>query len=71
MQKKYVVRLSEEDRVTLKWLVNRFEFHHTPKHDSWINIAEIELSVLSRQCLAGCIPNKTILAFEVGTWEAE
>jgi hypothetical protein len=52
-------------------LVNRFEFHHTPKHGSWLNMAEIEFSVLSRQCLAGRIPNKTILASEVGAWEAE
>lgn len=52
-------------------LVNRFEFHHTPKHGSWLNMAEIELSVLSRQCLAGRIPNKAILASEVGAWEAE
>ena len=47
-------------------LVNRFEFHHTPKHGSWLNMAEIELSVLSRECLAGRIPEKAILASEVG-----
>jgi hypothetical protein len=52
-------------------LVNRFEFHHTPKHGSWLNMAEIELSVLSRQCLADRIPNKAILASEVSAWEAE
>jgi hypothetical protein len=52
-------------------LVNRFEFHHTPKHGSWLNMAEIELSVLARQCLAGRIPNKEILVSEVGAWEAE
>ena len=52
-------------------LVNRFEFHHTPKHGSWLNMAEIELSVFSRQCLAGRISNKAILASEVGAWEAE
>ena len=52
-------------------LVNRFEFHHTPKHGSWLNMAEIELSVLSRQCLAGRIPDKAILASKVGAWEAE
>lgn len=54
-----------------KRLVNRFEFHHTPKHGSWLNMAEIELSVLSRQCLAGRIPNKTILASEVSAWEID
>ena len=52
-------------------LVNRFEFHHTPKHGSWLNMAEIELSVLARQCLAGRIPNKEILASEVSAWEEE
>jgi len=51
-------------------LVNRFEFHHTPKHGSWLNMAEIELSVLSRQCLAGRIPDKAILTSEVAAWEA-
>jgi transposase len=34
-----------------KRILNRFEFHYTPKHGSWLNMAEIELSVLSRQCL--------------------
>ncbi len=52
-------------------LVNRFEFHHTPKHGSWLDMAEIELSVLARQCLAGRIPNKEILASEVTAWEVE
>ena len=52
-------------------LVNRFEFHHTPKHGSWLNIAEIELSVLARQCLSGRIPNKEKLSSEVTAWEVE
>ncbi len=52
-------------------LVNRFEFHHTPKHGSWLNMAEIELSVLSRQCLPGRIPSKEILTFQVAAWEME
>jgi hypothetical protein len=52
-------------------LVNRFEFHHTPKHGSWLNMAEIELSVLARQCLAGRIPNKEVLTSEVTAWEVE
>lgn len=52
-------------------LATRFEFHHTPKHGSWLNIAEIELSVLGRQCLAGRIPNSEILTFEVSAWEKE
>ena len=50
-------------------LANRFEFHYTPKHGSWLNIAEIELSALGRQCLARRIPDKTSLTSEVDAWE--
>lgn len=50
-------------------LTCRFEFHYTPKHGSWLNMAEIELSVLSRQCLAGRIPNNSVLGNEVSAWE--
>jgi N-acetylmuramic acid 6-phosphate etherase len=46
-------------------LTNRFEFHYTPKHGSWLNMAEIELSVLSRQCLNQRIPDQQTLATEV------
>jgi len=52
-------------------LVNRFEFHYTPKHGSWLNIAEIELSVLSRQCLDRRMPNQAFLESEVKAWEDE
>ena len=52
-------------------LVTRFEFHYTPKHGSWLNMAEIELSALSRQCLAGRIANQAILASEVKAWQEE
>ncbi len=47
------------------------EIHHTPKHGSWLNMAEIELSVLSRQCLKRRLPNGVELADEVAAWEAE
>lgn len=50
-------------------LINRLEIHYTPKHGSWLNIAEIELSVLSRQCLNRRIPNTGILTREVAAWE--
>jgi transposase len=50
-------------------LVNRFEFHFTPKHGSWLNMAEIELSVLSRQCINRRIPDEQTLAREVKAWE--
>jgi hypothetical protein len=45
------------------------EFHYTPKHGSWLNRAEIELSVLSRQCLERPIEDKQILTEEVAAWE--
>jgi transposase len=52
-------------------LVNRFEFHFTPKHGSWLNMAEIELSVLSRQCINRRIPNEETLNQEVQAWVNE
>lgn len=52
-------------------LLDRLEIHYTPKHGSWLNIAEIELSVLSRQCLRGRIPNKSALAHQVAAWQKE
>jgi hypothetical protein len=53
-----------------KRILERIEFHYTPKHGSWLNIAEIELSVLSRQCLDQRIPNKESLEQQVAAWEA-
>ena len=52
-------------------LVERFEWHYTPKHGSWLDMAEIELSVLSRQCLDRRIPNKQALIEEVAAWEED
>ena len=52
-------------------IARRLEFHYTPKHGSWLNMAEIELSVLSRQCLDRRIADKAVLAREVGAWEEE
>ena len=49
-------------------LLDRLEFHHTPKHASWLNMAEIELSVLSSQCLDRRIPDRDTLIGEVGAW---
>ena len=51
-------------------LLKRLEFHYTPKHGSWLNIAEIELSVLSRQCLDRRIPDASTLIREIRAWEA-
>lgn len=53
-----------------KRILDRLEIHHTPKHGSWLNIAEIELSVLSRQCLHRRIPDADTLAHEVAAWQA-
>jgi len=50
-------------------LVERFEWHYTPKHGSWLNMAETELSVLSGQCLDRRIPDKETLIKEVAAWE--
>ncbi|MCC6763493.1 MAG: transposase, partial [Deltaproteobacteria bacterium] len=50
-------------------LLAKLEFHYTPKHGSWLNMAETELSVLSRQCLRRRIPEAGILATEVAAWE--
>lgn len=52
-----------------KRLLGRLEFHYTPKHGSWLNIAEIEFSVLSRQCLDQRIPDEIALQREVAAWE--
>ena len=50
-------------------LVERFEWHYTPKHGSWLNMAETELSVLSGQCLDRRIPDKETLIKEVAASE--
>ena len=50
-------------------LLNRLEIHYTPKHGSWLNIAEIELRVLSGQCFNRRIPNRQILENEVAAWQ--
>ena len=50
-------------------ILDKLEFYYTPKHGSWLNMAEIELSVLNRQCLNRRIPNKDILIEEVAAWE--
>ncbi len=50
-------------------LVERFEWHYTPKHGSWLNMAESELGTLSSQCLDRRIPDKETLIGEVAAWE--
>ncbi len=53
-----------------KRLADKLEIHHTPKHGSWLNVAEIELSVLSRQCLDRRVPDYATLRAEVAAWQA-
>lgn len=53
-----------------KRIWDRLEFHYTPKHGSWLNMAEIELSVLSRQCLKRRIPDQPRLIHETTAWAA-
>jgi hypothetical protein len=52
-------------------LTERLDIHYTPKHGSWLNIAESELSVLGRQCLARRMDDAQRLADEVGVWETD
>jgi uncharacterized small protein (DUF1192 family) len=54
-----------------KRIVDRLEFHYTPKHGSWLNMAEIELSVLSRQCLDQRIASRAALEQEVAAWQTQ
>jgi len=54
----------EADRI-----MARLEFHYTPGHASWLNMAEIELSILSKQCLSRRIPNEWTLITEILSWE--
>ena len=50
-------------------LAERFEWHSTPKHGGWLNVAKMELSVLARQCLDRRIPDAAALKREVAAWE--
>src|SRR5271156_5773869 len=62
----YVAFPAEEARR----LAKRFEWHYTPKHGSWLDMAESELAVLTNQCLDRRIPGKPTLEREVAAWEA-
>jgi len=53
---------------TARRLVERLEIHHTPKHGSWLNIAENKLSALTRQCLERRIPDREALQHETTAW---
>ena len=51
-------------------LAQRIEWHYTPKHGSWLNMAEIELSVMARQCLSERMESQENVAFQVNAWQA-
>lgn len=50
-------------------MLARVEFHYTPKHASWLNMAEIEIGVMDRQCIGGRLANEAILRSEVAAWQ--
>src|SRR3954449_7947715 len=52
-------------------LLDRIEFHYTPKHGSWLNMAETEISIMGRQCLDRRLDNRGRMAEEVAAWESE
>ena len=52
-------------------LLERLEIHYTPKHGSWLNIAEIELRVLAGQCLNRRNPNQQTLKHEINRWQTQ
>jgi hypothetical protein len=52
-------------------LLRKVEFHYTPKHRSWLNMAEVEISVLQKQCLNRYIPSQEFLEKETEVWETE
>jgi hypothetical protein len=59
------------DPVEARRLTEKLEIHYTPKHGSWLNMAEIELSVLARQCLAGRIPSFEQAQQRVQAWQQQ
>ncbi len=61
-------RLNQRKR---RRILDKLEFHYTPKHGSWLNMAEIELSVKARQCLERRIPDQETLKQEVAAWEEQ
>jgi hypothetical protein len=52
-----------------KRILDRLEFHYTPKHGSWLNMVEIEIGVLLEQCLADRVPDADTLCREIAAWE--
>lgn len=57
------------DPAEARRIATKLEWHYTPEHGSWLNMAECELSVLARQCLACRIPDQEALSREVAAWQ--
>jgi len=54
-----------------RWIARKLEIHYTPKHGSWLDMAEIELNVMSRQCLSRRIADINELRQELAAWETD
>ena len=54
-----------------KRILNKIEFYYTPKHGSWLNMAEIEINVMDKECLARRIGQEEALKFEIGQWSLQ
>ena len=52
-------------------ILDKIEFHYTPKHGSWLNMAETEIGIMNRQCLKGRLDNQNKLAAQVAAWESK
>jgi transposase len=59
------------DPAEARRIARKLDFHFTPKHASWLNMVEIELSVLSRQCIGGRIPSTDQLAQQIAPWQTQ
>ena len=59
------------EQAEAKRLADKLEIHYTPKHSSWLNMAEIEIGVLSRQTLSGYIATKEKMMGRVAAWQTE
>ena len=59
------------DAPTARSLVEKVEIHYTPKHGSWLNMAETELSILARQCLSDRMPSMDFVEKQVNVWQTE
>jgi len=51
-------------------ILDRIEFHYTPKHGSWLNMAETEINIMGRQCLNRRLDNRSLMAEEIAAWES-